>query len=342
LRAPQRPTKCVVSYTFATRTSIVSLHGRRQRSQGAGLGLLGKEGGGAYTRAMKRALLLGTGVLLLLVAAATGIALAVRPVALGVPLDPGIPNERVLIARGLSGVPSPGQPTTPIAVDRVVTDGLLTYVQFHMTWPPPSSAAQPFPFSTLSDNTGPSVNTDRTMNLSPLNPALPLPLPSWFPWRPSTTRHGVVTFGPLSPTTRVAVMQLGNGETVRVPVNLVALRRVRAYTGPFVQRAGLQLRIAAARDTGLILGYGLTNDATSFGELRGVTLRDAQGRPLPFAVQNGACSSSGLPDVQLACRQVWTYPPQPHGERLTLSIQSVAATTTPVGPGPWHLFVTIP
>ncbi len=190
------------------------------------------------------------------------------------------------------------------------------------------------------------------MNLSPLTPALPLPLPSWFPWRPSTIRRGVLTFGPLSPTTPIAVMQLGNGETVRVPVNLAALRRVpvnlaalrrvRAYTGPLVQRAGLQLRVAAARDTGLILGYGLTNDTASFGELRGVTLRDAQGRPVPFAVQNGACSSSGLPDVQLACRQVWTYPLQPRGERLTLSIRSVAATTTPVGRGPWHLFVAIP
>ncbi len=283
-----------------------------------------------------------TGLLVLLVAIAAGLALAVRPTSADVPLDPGIPNEQVLIARGLSGVPSPGQPTTPIAVERIVTDDLLTYVQFHMTWPPPSSAAQPFPFSTLSDNTGPPVNTDRTMNLSPLTPALPLPLPSWFPWHPSTIRRGVLTFGPLSPTTHVAVMRLGNGETVRVPVNLAALRRVRAYTGPLVQRAGLQLRVAAARDTGLVLGYGLTNDTTSFGELRGVTLRDAQGRTVPFAVQNGACSSSGLPDVQLACRQVWTYPLQPRGERLTLSIRSVAATTTPVGPGPWHLFVAIP
>ncbi len=220
-----------------------------------------------------RAPLLVVGILLLLVAAATGIALTMRSTAVGVPLDPSIPNEQVLIARGLSGVPSPGQPTTPIAVERIVTDGLLTYVQFHMTWPPPSSAVQPFPFSTLSDNTGPPVNTDRTMNLSPLTPALPLPLPSWFPWRPSTIRRGVLTFGPLSPTTPIAVMQLGNGETVRVPVNLAALRRVRAYTGPLVQRAGLQLRVAAARDTGLILGYGLTNDTAVHGDVELTHLR---------------------------------------------------------------------
>ncbi len=108
-----------------------------------------------------------------------------------------------------------------------------------------------------------------------------------------------------------------------------------------------QVWVYAARKRQLrslaITGSNLTGvDTASFGELRGVTLRDAQGRTVPFAVQNGACSSSGLPDVQLACRQVWTYPLQPRGERLTLSIRSVAATTTPVGPGPWHLFVAIP
>jgi len=80
-----------------------------------------------------RAPLLVVGLLMLLVAAAAGIALALRPAAASVPLDPGIPNEQALIARGLSGMPSPGQPATPIAVDRVVTDGAATYVQFHST-----------------------------------------------------------------------------------------------------------------------------------------------------------------------------------------------------------------
>jgi len=57
-----------------------------------------------------RAPLLVAGPALALVAAATGIALAVRPTGAGVPLDPTIPHEAVLIARGLSGVPNPGQP----------------------------------------------------------------------------------------------------------------------------------------------------------------------------------------------------------------------------------------
>jgi len=301
-----------------------------------------------------RASLLVGGLLLLLVAVAVGVALAVRPVAADVPLDPRIPNGRALIARSLSGVPNPGQPTTPIAVDRLVTDGILTYVQFHLASPAASTAAPPsmFPtFSTLSDNTRPttvggSVNAVRGAYLSPPVSGLPLPIPipSWFPWRPLTVQRGVMTFGPLAPTTQAAVLHFGFGigETVRVPVNLAALRRARAYTGPLVQRAGVQLRVVAARDTGLVLGYGEINDATAFDDVRGATLRDAQGRAVSLTLQNGACSSSGLPDVQFTCRRVWTYPLQAHGKRLTLSIRSIGTTTSLVGLGPWRLPVVIP
>ncbi len=303
-----------------------------------------------------RAPLLVAGLLALLVAVAAGIALAARPVAVDVSLDPRIPNGRVLVARGLSGVPAPGQPTTPIAVDRLVTDGILTYVQFHMASPATSAAAQPLPFmfSALSDNTAPTgigrgTNFGRNGSLSPPASGLPLPvpvppLPSWFPWRPPTVQRGLLTFGPLAPTARVAVLHfgLGTGETVRVPVNLAALRRARTYTGPLVQRAGLQLRVVAARDTGLVLGYEVIADATTMGDVRGASLRDARGRAVPLIPQNEACASGGLPDIQLTCRQVWTYPPQPHGERLTLSIRSVGGTTSPIGPGPWRLSFVVP
>lgn len=44
-----------MSYTFAARTSIVSLHGRRQRSQAAGSGPLGKEGAGSVTSRTRQA-----------------------------------------------------------------------------------------------------------------------------------------------------------------------------------------------------------------------------------------------------------------------------------------------
>ncbi len=305
-----------------------------------------------------RASLLVGGLLLLLVAAAAGIALVVRPAVAVVPLDPTIPNGHLLIARGLSGVPDPGQPTTPIAVDRVVTDGTTTYVQFHTS----ASATRPgglfwSSFSPrLSDDTGTLVTFNWVLSSAspqaPL-PALPFPVPSWFPWSPSVVTRGTLVLGPLPPTARAAVLRfdqlgrgVGTGETVRIPLNLAALRQRRAYTGPLVRRAGLELRVAAARDTSLVLGYELPDDLTSGVFLNGVTLRDARGRAVPRAVRvSDECASGGLPDVGLMCREVWAYPPQPHGARLTLTIRSFTSDTLPagpIGPGPWRLSVIIP
>jgi hypothetical protein len=294
-----------------------------------------------------RTAFLVVGLLLLLVATAAGIALAVRPVAASVPLDPGIPNEQVLIARGLSGVPGPDQPTAPIAVDRVVTDGAATYVQFHFHT---TAALGRFPevFPDLFDDTGARATGggEASWGDGPRGPRGPLGwtrfLPSWVPWRPPPgPLHGVVTLGPLPPTARTAVLRFITGETVRVPLNLAALRQRRAYRGPLVQRAGLQLRIAAARDTSLVLGFA------PFGETRGVTLTDARGRVAPLNTKGSGCGGSGFADTGLACRQVWTYPPQSRGAQLMLTIRSFAATpnaavSNAVGAGPWQLPVVIP
>src|SRR5207253_1720647 len=71
-----------------------------------------------------------------------------------------------------------------------------------------------------------------------------LPLPSWVPWHPPVVRRGYAILGPLPPTARAAVLRFMNGETVRVPLNLTALRQRRAYSGPLVQRNGLQFQVA--------------------------------------------------------------------------------------------------
>lgn len=302
---------------------------------------------------LRGAALRGAALLLLLVAAAAGIALAVQPAAAGIPLDPNIPNEQLLIARGLSGVPDPGQPTTPIAVDRVVSDGATTYVQFHTS----ASLRPGGPFwssfsPSLSDGARAMPISNWSLSFSSL-PSPPFPVPSWFPWRPPVVTRGVLVLGPLPPSARAAVLRFdrlglgaATGETVRVPLTLAALRRIPAYTGPLVRRAGLELRVAAARDTGLVLGYELPDDLTSPVSLGRVTLRDARGRAVPLAMQlSGGCASGGMPDVQLMCRAVWAYPPQPHGARLTLTIQSFTFDTRPaglVGPGSWQLPVAIP
>jgi hypothetical protein len=108
-----------------------------------------------------------------------------------------------------------------------------------------------------------------------------------------------------------------------------------------VQRNGLQLQVATARDTGLVLGF------SPFGDLRGVTLADARGRTVPLRAVSSGCSSSGFADVHLACRAVWAYLPQRRGTRLTLAIQSFhadssGALTNVVGSGPWRYTFTIP
>lgn len=295
-----------------------------------------------------RTALLVVGLLLLLIAVAAGTALAVRPVATAVPLDPGILNEQTLIARGLSGVPGPGQPTAPVTVDRVVTDGATTYVQFHSTTGP---GRYPDINADLSDDIGVPItmNYSSGMNLSTPRPALPVPItvPSWFPWHPPFVTRGLLSTGPLRPTARAVVLHFSQPgsttvETVRVPLNLAALRHVRAYSGPLVQRAGLRLRVAAARDTGLVLGF------SPFGDVQGATLTDAQGHVAPLRAVAGGCGVNSFADVApLVCRQVWTYPLQRRGTRLTLSIRSFAAlragvVVQAVGAGPWRLPVVIP
>ncbi len=278
-------------------------------------------------------------LLLLLVAAATGIAVTMRSTAVGVPLDPSIPNEQVLIARGLSGVPNPGQPTTPIAVDRVVADGTTTYVQFHST---ASLGRFPDTIPMLYDDTGALMNYGGGASTGNGPLGWTRFLPPWFPWRPPTgPLHGVATLGPLPSTARAAVLRFMNGETVRVPLNLSALRQQRAYASPLVSRAGLQLRVAAARDTSLVLGFA------PFGDTGSVTLTDAQGHVVPIRTMATGCSMGGFADTGLTCRQVWTYPLQPQGTRLTLTIRSFAAersgaVANAVGTGPWRLPVVIP
>jgi len=289
--------------------------------------------------------LLVTVLVLALVAAAAGVTLATRPAAAGVPLDAGIPNGRVLIARGLSGVPGRGQPIAPIAVDRVTTDGIATYVRFHSTVPLGGSVDS---FPQLYDDTGALVTYGDTASYDDGVPWWARLLSRAFPRLGfAGPMRAVAMLGPLPLTARAAVLRfgVGNGETVRVPLTLAALRRVHPYAGPLVWRAGLQLRVAAARDTGLVLGYA------PFGYIRDgdVTLTDARGHTVPlWTTMGSACVTGGSPDVApLACRQVWTYPPQRRGARLTLTIRSFTATPSAgvahaVGAGPWRLSVVVP
>ena len=213
-----------------------------------------------------------------------------------IPLDPAIPNESVLIARGLSGVPAARQPHTPIAVDRVVADGAATYVQFHLLASPAPHADY---VPELFDDSGTFVNADGRG--SALMPQWALPvlarvpvsaLPSWLPWRPPVVLRGVATLGALPPTARAAVLYFQNGETVRVPLDLGALRRSHVYQGPLVRQGALAIQISTARDVGLTVDYA------PIGVMRRVTLTDAQEHVIPLHLVATNCSA-------MACRVAW-------------------------------------
>jgi len=292
----------------------------------------------------KRLLLWGTALVFIGVALAATATVLARPPVIDSALDPSIPNAQTLIARGLTGTPGPGQPTAPIAVDRVLTDGAATYVQFHSTT---ALGHAPDTIPELYDNTGALVNYGGSATTAPTDATWARFIPWWFPWHPPTgPLRGVVTLGPLPLTAHAAVLGFMNGETVRVPLNLTALRHIHTYRGQLVQRNNLQFQVAAVWDTRLVLGF------SPVGSLRGVTLVDEHGHGVPLkTVSSGGCSSAGFPDihnVQLACRALWAYPPQPHSSRLTLVIQSFVTDSSSVsivngvGPGPWRYTFTMP
>jgi hypothetical protein len=227
-------------------------------------------------RSPQRLLLRGTALVFIAAALAVTATMLVRPLATDSALDPSIPNAQTLIARGLSGTPGPGQPTAPIAVDRVLTDGAATYVQFHST---AALGRAPNTIPALYDNTGTLVNYGGSATTAPTDATWAHFIPRWFPWHPPIgLPHGVVTLGPLPPTARAAVLRFMNGEIVRIPLNLIPLRQQHAYVGPLVQRAGFQLQVAAARDTSIVLGF------SPFGDLQGVTLTAARGRTVPLKI----------------------------------------------------------
>lgn len=171
-----------------------------------------------------RVALLVVGILLLLVAAAAGISLALRPSAAGVPLDPSIPHERALIAAGLSGTPGPGQPMAPVAVDRILVDGVATYIQYHIIQP---LGTRDDLSPSLTDDHGTPLNAASSDIFYPPGLTLPFPLPAWLPWRPMVSRRAVAIIdAPLPATAPAAVLHFdgpGVHETVCVPLDLRAL-----------------------------------------------------------------------------------------------------------------------
>lgn len=301
-----------------------------------------------------RAPLLGAALLLLLVAAAAGLTLAVRPTTPAVaPLDPNIPNEQALINAGLSGTPGPGQPAAPVVVDRVLVDGAATYVQYHLVG---QASARDFPMLTLSDDQGTRVNAGGGGGFSTSTGwTLPFPLPSWVPWQPPVIRRGYyIVDAPLPATAHAAVLRLDmfgrlgpptTSETIRVPMDLRALSHQHVSHSRRLMTLntahGLTADVEEVTDTHLVLDY------SPFGSPRSAALVSSSGRATHLTSLGSECG--GVSDINaLSCRVIWIFPPQRRGARLTLIIPAFELTgTTPsssslVVHGPWRIPFVVP
>jgi len=135
-------------------------------------------------------------------------------------LDPSIPNEQMLIDRGLSGVPLQDQPTQPATVDRVLVNEVATYVQYHTSGPINPGANV---LLTLSDDRGHII--DRGAQLIARPPSKALPLPAWFPWHPPVIQRYVAVLKPLPATAHAAILRFPLvSEIVLIPLRLQALK----------------------------------------------------------------------------------------------------------------------
>jgi len=278
-------------------------------------------------------------LLLLLILIAAALASLVRPAA-GVPLDPHIPHEQALLDAGFAGAPGPDQPDAPVAVDRVLVDGAATYVQYH-TSVPVGTPTYPMPaLPILADGRGvpvPVWGGDRFSTGDVSSAAgwtLPVALPAWVPWHPTTVRRFYAVLPPLPAPARATTLRfcLNVGqrgcspvETILVPLDprAAALSR-RAHPGTTTHAAGVTL---ALRDLGVThLTYTYTyapHGGPSYPVLPRIdlptpgrdvftplrdALRDAAGRVVPAVARPTICATGAR---VLRCATTIVFPPQP-------------------------------
>lgn len=264
------------------------------------------------------------------------------------PLDPHIPNEQTLIDRGLSGTPGPNQPRRPIAVDRVLVDGVATYVQFHVTGAVGQSGYPlPLLLPALSDDRTVLIGEGTMGGIDPSGGSLPLPFPPWIPWRPPVIQRGYAILGPLPATAHAAILRFALGETVAVRLNLGALaaRRV-AYPGTRVRAGGLTLTVREVDGWHMTYTYAFMGSGGGGGTGVRPLLSTADGRTLTTTNVVSTCQRARANTGMMTCRDSWVFPPQRPGTRLTLTIAAFELNTQPgkfsTVQGPWHLSFVAP
>jgi len=253
-----------------------------------------------------------------------------------------VPNAAALAAAGLVGRPARGQPTRPATVDGVYADTTATYVRYAV--PDAPHDGQPNP--TLYDDRGRSYGFGE-------GGSSVTPIKQLMPWRPPIV--GFANFPPLRPDAHAAVLRFSEQgrvmETVRVPLNLGALRRAARVSDPAVVVAvhGITLTL-----TTVTRGIGVSRIVTHLDEEPrvgpvtsvGDVLLDAHGRRIPFADARG---SGGVPlGGHFTFTSTYGFVTPPSGARLVLVIPGMQYDNTPVGTagavihGPWRLPFTMP
>lgn len=258
-----------------------------------------------------------------------------------------VPNARALFAAGLTGQPPPGQPQRPVAVDRVLVDTTATYVQYHI----PDVPHDGRPLPALFDDHGRAYTGGADSSSY-------RPIDQLMPWRPPEPH--LDQFAPLHPDAHAAVLRFSMGaqvvETVRVPVNLGALRLAGRVSHPNVTATSRVCTVAITMVTRGVsvsqLTYTLTPSPAvarlgQLFEFADVALMDSQKRRLDTV----GLGTWGTGRRCTSRRCIWTTSGYPFvsarpGTHLTLTLSTLEidrpqARTRSI-PGTWRLSFVMP
>ncbi len=258
-----------------------------------------------------------------------------------------VPNGRALVVAGLTGQPAPGQPRRPVTVDRVLADTTATYVQYDI----PDVPHDGRPLVALFDD------RDRAYT-SGADSSSYRPIDQLMPWRPPEAH--LAQFAPLHPDARAAVLRFSvDGqviETVRVPMNLGALRLASRVIHPNVTTTSRAVTVAVTAVTRGVVVSHLTYTITpppalarlgQLFEFADVALTDPQGRRLDTV----GVGTWGTGRWCVSQRCIWTTTGYPFvsarpGTHLTLTLATLEIdkpqAQTRLVPGMWRLSFVMP
>ena len=269
----------------------------------------------------------------LLLAAIPGVAILLVRTQPGAAADlyPYPPNARQLIALGLTGKPGPRAQDAPVSIDRVLVDGTQTVVQFHLA---AQESGRPvlLPQIALRDEAGTAYQElEGGIGGGTLAPGrLGFVSGLLAAFGPAASERGFAAFAPLPAGARMALLRVAYGartQFVRVPLNLVALRRIASARLPATVSAfGVSVRV-----TGLVrvatseqVDYSVDlPPLAGLPRIRNALYGLGGGRVWPTAGQM-SCSPRqpppGRPRYRIRCAISWSFLAVPARTPLTIVV----------------------